>query len=112
MAILACLWVAWVPATAQKPKLRFERLSTEIGLTHSTINCFLQDHKGYLWFGTWSGLGRYDGFGVRLFREETGNPKTLASDQITSLMEDRNRRIWIGTLNSGGFLLRPRNRRI
>ena len=102
-AVLACLWAACMPAAAQHPRLRFERLSTEIGLTHSTINCFLQDHKGYLWFGTWSGLGRYDGFGVRLFREEAGNPKTLASDQITSLLEDRNRRIWIGTLNSGIF---------
>lgn len=88
---------------AQSPELHFEQLSSEIGLTHSTINCFLQDHKGYLWFGTWSGLGRYDGFGVHLFRQESGNPRALSSDQITSIIEDRSRRIWIGTLNSGIF---------
>lgn len=97
------LVAARVIAPAQAPVLHFEQLSSEIGLTHSTINCFLQDHKGYLWFGTWSGLGRYDGFGVHLFRQESGNPRALSSDQITSIIEDRSHRIWIGTLNSGIF---------
>ncbi|MBK7871362.1 MAG: hypothetical protein IPJ74_12145 [Saprospiraceae bacterium] len=88
---------------AQQALYRFEQLPTEIGLTHGIINCFLQDHRGFLWFGTWSGLGRYDGYEVKIFRQESGNTSGLQSDQITSIIEDRNNQLWIGTINSGFY---------
>lgn len=87
----------------QQPLYRFEQLPTQIGLTHGIINCFLQDHKGFLWFGTWSGLGRYDGYEVKIFRPESGNSNGLLSDQITSIVEDQNHQLWIGTINSGFY---------
>lgn len=101
--LLGFLLLVQTALRAQPHIYSFEQLPTEIGLTHSSINCLLQDHKGFLWFGTWSGLGRYDGYNVKIFRQESGNARSLQSDQITSILEDRKKRMWIGALNVGFY---------
>ena len=68
---------------------------------HGGINCITQDSKGILWIGTWSGLMRYDGYKVRTFQQEPGTSDGLQSDQVTSLVEDRAGRLWVGTVSAG-----------
>lgn len=92
-----------LPVSGQHGNYRFEKLPRDLRLNHSTINCFLQDHKGYFWFGTWGGLGRYDGYKLQVFFNEPSKKQSLTADQITALIEDQKKRIWIGTLNSGFF---------
>ena len=70
-------------------------------LMHGAINCITQDSKGILWLGTWSGLMRFDGYKVRTFQQEPGTSGGLQSDQVTSLLEDRSGRIWVGTVSTG-----------
>ncbi len=87
-------------AFAQQP-FRFEQLPAETRLMHGGINCITQDSKGILWIGTWSGLMRYDGYKVRTFQQEPGTSDGLQSDQVTSLVEDRAGRLWVGTVSAG-----------
>ena len=55
----------------------------------------IQDQDGFLWFGSFfNGLVRYDGTNVKKFRE---GPKSISSDFVTQLFEDRDGTIWIGT---------------
>lgn len=70
-------------------------------LMHGAMNCIMQDSKGILWLGTWSGLMRFDGYKVRTFQQEPGTSGGLQSDQVTSLVEDRKGRIWVGTVSTG-----------
>ncbi|MBP6827263.1 MAG: response regulator, partial [Saprospiraceae bacterium] len=90
-----------LPVFSQQAMVRFEQLPSEIGLTHGSINCIKQDSKGILWMGTWSGLVRYDGYKVRIFHQESGKSEGLQSDQVTSLLEDRQGRLWVGTIGAG-----------
>jgi ligand-binding sensor domain-containing protein len=46
---------------AQEQKLRFEHLTNEHGLSGNQVYGIIQDSKGYMWFGTLSGLNKYDG---------------------------------------------------
>jgi ligand-binding sensor domain-containing protein len=41
---------------------RIEHLTTEDGLSQNTIDCIFKDSRGFMWFGTWNGLDRYDGY--------------------------------------------------
>ncbi|MBL7808529.1 MAG: hypothetical protein JNN28_11965 [Saprospiraceae bacterium] len=56
----------------------------------------LQDQSGYYWFGTNSGVYRYDGQSLIVFTTEDG----LYQNQVQNIQEDENGDIWFGT---GGY---------
>lgn len=63
----------------------------------NSVYRILQDRDGFLWFGTFDGLCRYDGYRVIVFRSNLDYPNLLSSNEITCLDEDNDNRIWIGT---------------
>src|SRR5262245_1621193 len=64
-----------------------------------TIRAMVQTSDGYLWFGTYSGLARFDG--VRVVPFTVANTTALSSDSIRVLYEDRMTNLWIGTDDAG-----------
>jgi ligand-binding sensor domain-containing protein len=77
--------------------LRFDRLSTEQGLSQDIVTSIIQDRQGFLWFGTEDGLNRYDGYTVRSYKHDPADSTSLSGDWITTLCVDREGRLWIGT---------------
>lgn len=72
----------------------FRNYNIDDGLPQSQINTILQDHNGYLWFGTnGGGLGKFDGKRFQIYNNESG----LTGNQINTLFEDSDGIIWIGT---------------
>lgn len=59
--------------------------------------CILQDKEGYLWFGTYDGIDRYDGNSFRSYKNEPGNPNSINSGTVQALCEDSEGNFWIGT---------------
>ena len=88
---------------AQTPDLKFERLSIAQGLSHSTVNCILQDRKGFMWFGTFEGLNRYDGHSFAVYKHHPENSKSLSSNVVWSIYEDSrdDGTLWVGTDHGG-----------
>lgn len=91
------------PMPAVRP-MHFEHLTMREGLSHNTVMSILQDSEGFVWFGTESGLNRYDGYSIRLYRRERGNTRALASDFIWVVAEDSRGDLWLAT--SGGGVAR------
>ena len=85
---------------AQK-NARYERLTTASGLSQSTINKIIQDKKGFLWFATSDGLNRYDGYSFTVYRNDPSDPKTLSGSDISTVCEDDEGNLWVGTRNAG-----------
>jgi signal transduction histidine kinase/ligand-binding sensor domain-containing protein/DNA-binding response OmpR family regulator len=83
----------------------FQKLSSADGLSQSSIQCILQDRKGFLWFGSMDGLNRYDGYGFKVYRSDFKDPNTLSNNDIRSVFEDSKGRLWIGTTTGGLNLL-------
>ncbi len=78
-------------------RLLFEQLNVEQGLSQSTVQSMIQDQAGYLWFGTFIGLNRYDGYRFETYRHDPNDPQSLPGNIINALMEDDRGRLWIGT---------------
>ena len=77
----------------------FENISGKGGLLNSSITCILQDYLGYLWLGTENGLVKYDGYSMKVFQPEEDDICSIISDRgITTIYEDKNKVLWIGTL--------------
>lgn len=75
----------------------FRHYQVENGLSNNTVGCMLQDHKGFMWFGTKDGLNRFDGYTFKVFQNQSGKLNSIGSNFIISLYEDRNRQLWVGT---------------
>lgn len=74
------------------PHVRFHQLTVEDGMSQSSVHAMMQDRAGYMWFGTFIGLNRYDGYSFRKYMENDGLPP----GQVAALLEDRDGRIWVG----------------
>jgi ligand-binding sensor domain-containing protein/signal transduction histidine kinase len=101
LAAAACVLIciaAGAPAQAGAPRsLRFEHLGLEQGLAQETVKTILQDRTGFMWFGTQGGLNRYDGYRMRVFRSDPGNPASLPDNYVQASYEDGEGRLWFGT---------------
>ncbi|MGD2165835.1 MAG: two-component regulator propeller domain-containing protein [Anaerolineae bacterium] len=82
---------------ASTDRAEFERISVEQGLSHSSVNCILQDSTGFIWFGTNDGLNRYDGYEVVVYQADPGTDGNLSHNTVTSLAEDESGGLWVGT---------------
>jgi signal transduction histidine kinase/ligand-binding sensor domain-containing protein/DNA-binding response OmpR family regulator len=82
---------------AQRDQYQFLRIGTANGLSHNRINCILKDSKGFMWFGTMSGLNRYDGYKFHIFRHDLRDSASLIDDYISRIMEGPDGKLWVET---------------
>jgi len=75
----------------------FTHYQVENGLSNNAVLCIMQDHLGFLWFGTRDGLNRFDGLSYKIFRNDPGDKNSIGSNAIMSLSEDSSKNIWVGT---------------
>src|SRR5688572_19919155 len=98
-------WILLVAqsAIAQNSVVSFKHITTNDGLSQSTVTSILQDDQGFIWFGTHDGLNRYDGKTIKVYKNDPANPKSLSNNFINALLMDRSGNIWIGS-NEGGLI--------
>lgn len=80
---------------AQTPQYQFTRIDTDQGLSNSQINCIYKDSKGFMWFGTMSGLNRYDGYTFRVFKHDLRDTASLPDNFIERITEGPDGLLWI-----------------
>lgn len=77
--------------------IHFDRLDINDGLSQNTVTVILQDHRGFMWFGTKDGLNRYDGRTFKVFQHAPHQQGGLGNSLIKCLAEDAAQRLWVGT---------------
>ncbi|TLX78230.1 response regulator [Labilibacter sediminis] len=82
-------------------KYRFGFLSVEDGLSHNEVTSIVQDHYGFMWFGTRGGLNRYDGYEFKHYKPSVVDSNSLSNPSIENLYLNSSFDINIG-LKSGG----------
>ena len=64
-------------------------------MSQSTVNYIIQDKKGFMWFATYGGLNRYDGYTFKVYGHNENDKNSLSNNELKYLYEDRNGFIWI-----------------
>jgi signal transduction histidine kinase/ligand-binding sensor domain-containing protein/DNA-binding response OmpR family regulator len=107
--ILIVLLFIPVFLSAQYEDIKFEQITIQDGLSDNRVFSIVQDHKGFIWFGTYDGLNRYDGYKFKIYRNNPNNSSGLGNNWIQALYEDHLGNLWVGT-GSDGLYRYDRNR--
>ena len=109
--IISFILISLSGLQAQNSPIPFERISIQNGLSQNTVTCIFQDSKGFMWFGTYDGLNRYDGKNFKVFRHDPENNYSISHSSISAIFEDKFGKLWIGT-TGGGLNLYDREKEI
>ncbi len=95
MAIfLGCVPSALLAQSALN-NIHFNHFSEDHRLSQTIFTSVVQDKKGFMWFGAYNGLIRFDGYGFTSFRYDPYNKASLPLNDVNNLCEDSNRNIWM-----------------
>ena len=75
----------------------FQHFSVENGLSQNTVMAIMQDSKGFMWFGTWDGLNKFDGYEFTVYKSHPGDHSNIANNRIDYIHEDKFGYIWFQT---------------
>lgn len=91
------IWTGISFSSAFGEKAPIKHLTTADGLANNRIVRIYQDRKGFLWFATWEGLSRFDGYDFVNYDTRDG----LANHIINDVAEDRKGRLWVANNDNG-----------
>ncbi len=77
--------------------IRFQNISIEQGLSNSHVNSIYQDKQGFLWFLTYMGADRYDGYNFDYIIHSEEDTNSLSNSGLFTLFEDSKGIFWFGT---------------
>jgi signal transduction histidine kinase/ligand-binding sensor domain-containing protein len=80
---------------SQEKILRFEHFTVEHGLTQNTVQGIAKDKYGFMWFGTWEGLCRFDGYKFTVYLADNNNIHTIYNNRVQLLHKDQQENIWV-----------------
>ena len=96
-----------VAAKAQ-PDCLFTHYSSEDGLSQNTVMSILQDHKGNMWFATWDGINKFDGYSFKPYKARLDNGLVLSHNRVDYMTEDRYGFLWLQTYDNHAYRFDPR----
>ncbi|WP_327082844.1 ligand-binding sensor domain-containing protein, partial [Paraglaciecola hydrolytica] len=94
LALSTCLVL---PAHALNSE--FQNFSMAQGLSQSTVSDIIEDKRGFMWFATFNGLNRFDGYEFKQYLHTPKIKGSLPDNLIKQLILDSEGNLWIGTLS-------------
>lgn len=81
----------------------FKHLTVNEGLVSNHIHTVIKDSRGFLWFGTNTGLSRYDGHRFKSYSNRPNDQTSLINNAIVGFFHGFDQQLWIRT-NKGNCI--------
>lgn len=96
-SFIFCLLILFLSKESPAQINIHKHITVDDGLVQGQISSMIQDSKGYIWFGTYDGVSKWDG--NNFFNIQTHNG--LPSAQVTDIKEGIDGKIYIATFRGG-----------
>ncbi len=93
LLMLLCCWLGSVALQAM-PFLTIDSLTSEHEAIQGRISFVVQDKKGFIWFSSFNGLHKYDGYTIRKYKSEPGTNSILVSNRIDEIVVNSQNDLW------------------
>jgi ligand-binding sensor domain-containing protein len=91
--VIAVVFLPLLSPTVSAEKLPIKNYTTADGLGHNNVQRIVRDSRGFLWFCTFEGLSRFDGYSFTTYGTDQGLPSQVVND----LLETRADAYWVAT---------------
>ena len=97
--ILLLLFFLIIPFST--PGQNFEHLTDKDGLVNNHVTAIIKDSYGFMWFGSYNGLSRYDGYNFYNYINNPSDSTSLSSNHIRCMYESKDKILFIGFQYTG-----------
>lgn len=94
MKQVVCFFYFLIHLTVCAQNIQIKKLDVKNGLPDNSVRHIIQDHRGYLWFGTLNGLSRFDGRSCKNYVSIPGDTTSLTNTRMIEIAEDKKGFIW------------------
>lgn len=81
----------------------FTHYSQENGLSENSVMDMVQDHDGMIWFATWDGINRFNGYDFKVYKARKENDMLWSSNRVDHLQVDKQGDVWCITYDGRAF---------
>lgn len=80
---------------AAQVKYKISYYTAEQGLSHEAVTAMVKDSEGFMWFGTWNGINRFDGHQFVSFKSVAGDSSVLRNNRIVQIVTGKGTYLWV-----------------
>lgn len=99
--LLCILSLSAATGMAQGNYYNFSKVDIDNGLSHNQVYTIYRDTSGFVWFGTGSGLNRFDGHDCKVFVNVAGDSTSLKENYVAEIFPLPDGKLWIGSKTEG-----------
>ena len=112
------IWVLWgvlmlvllpIQRMEAQSALRMQNYSHE--LSEHMVTDIRQDERGFLWFSTWNGLHRFDGYTFKNYKTYPGEECVMESNRVLMFRINQSGNIWCLDYDRNIYLFNPHTER-
>lgn len=86
---LSLILSVWMTTCLAQNLVSIKHYSTADGLSDNKITTVIKGKDGFMWFGSWAGISRFDGFNFLNYKSYPGDNSSLKSNRVDDLVEDK-----------------------
>ena len=86
ITLIWCLWMSIAGFVHAQPQCTVTHYDEFSGMAQWYVTQIVQDRQGMMWFATWNGLNRYDGYEFQCFKSRPGDGVDIPSDRIQDMI--------------------------
>lgn len=95
---LVLILICGISSTGRAANYKFVSLDLSNGLSNSEVRSIYKDSNGFMWFGSASGLNRYDGYEVITFKQDfVDDPNGSSNNDFFRIQESGEGKLWLQT---------------
>ncbi len=98
-------WLLVIGMLMAQPNCVLTHYSSEQGLSQNSIMSMAQDKNGNLWFATWDGINRFNGYDFKVYKASMENQLALANNRVDVIRVDDYNNVWLQTYDGQIFRL-------
>lgn len=87
-----------------QPICQVKHFSVSDGLAQGVVMNIMQDRKGFIWFSTWNGLNKFDGYTFKTYKTSREDKSTFGTNRMGTILESQQGDIWCPTYDGQACL--------